>query len=186
MGRGVKLSSIGFYLVLALICVIAGFAVLVAFEAVYESVRLARAEGQILALVSAARDAARDRQFTLQPNEDLLAALWQRGDALAGQASPALVNDWGGRIAMTAAPPAAAWVETEVPVSACRQLALFFGHDAADIFLQKMQARPMQGEESWRGAYDAAAGAGPFDPAAAEAACGDQGRAALALLIKLR
>jgi hypothetical protein len=164
------------------------FAVWVAAASVYENICFSRANDQIFGLVAAARDyAGREKNFASQDGEDLLPLLVRAGSPISvtgADQSVHMTNPWHANVKLTAAPPNAIRVETDVPVRDCRRIAASIVKDAANLGLKMMEAQEgVTG--AWRRFYDdklpLADDARPI-----VAACGQAPEANLALIFRLR
>src|SRR5258708_5758788 len=94
-----------------------------------------RCTDQLLSFICTTRDAAgSDADFGQRAGEDLVDGLLRRGQ-LPGRP----VNNWGGALRAQLTTPPFIRVETDVPVQACRRLALFFGKDANALKLAKIE-----------------------------------------------
>jgi hypothetical protein len=183
-----RLSSLSSLIVIVPIAGVICIALWLTAAAAYENVRFEQAKLQLLSLIAAAQDDAKDSDFSKRAGEDLLAACARRGQpACIGDdkaATGRLLNAWNQPIRMTAVSPSVMRLETDVPAHICRRFALFFGKDASAMKLQSMEAR----EESshWRVFFDGASGQIP-DYATTSAACGAGEHAAtLAFVLQLR
>ena len=155
--------------------------------AAYENVKFVRGTDQLLSLMRLAHaDATADSGFGQKAGEDLINDFVRRGQI----ASPPL-NSWGGEVRMQIQPLPFMRVETDVPVPSCRRLAFFFGKNAQDFNLQKMEGR--EGNGLWQLIYnnnaaktDTAIAGQEIDYRTINAACGDGPVATLALTLGLR
>jgi len=174
------LAAVGFFiLVIPVTAAIIG-SLWVTAAAAYENVKFARGADQMLALIASARDAAaKDARFGQQPNEDVISDLIRLGQYTARPS-----NVWDGAIRATAGSPSMMRIEADLPSRACRRLAAFFGREASEVALQKIEARGWDGV--WRQIYNA-----PHSPSGPsmldiDVACGSGDNTVLALTLQLR
>jgi len=159
-----------------------------ALASVLENIRFARATGQILGFIAAARDyAIREKGFALQPGEDALLVLTRADtitDVTIGESSVTMYNPWHGIVTATVSMPSIVRLETEVPVRDCRRLALFFIKEAGSLGFQAMEARE-GATGAWRRFYDGVSIHIPGSRSI-EAACGETSRTIVALVFMVR
>ncbi|HEU0117111.1 MAG TPA: hypothetical protein VFR09_00635 [Alphaproteobacteria bacterium] len=176
------------WIISAPVIAIIAAAIWIAASSVVENMHFARATQQIIGVLAAAHDyAGREKNYTMQSGEDLVASLARIGTLtdIAKDPPPAhFFNPWSGAVQAVAAGPTTMRLETEVPVRDCRRLALFFAKEARSLGLQIMEARSGEGGV-WRRflneEQDTIVDARPI-----EAACGDEPEARLALVFRLK
>jgi hypothetical protein len=131
---------------------------------------------QVLSFVAMAKDnAAKDPNFGQAAGEDLMEDLVRRA-----QLMNRLENPWSGGVRAVAQSPLMR-IELDVPSRACRRLAIFFGKNADDLKLAKMETRKENG--TWQ-LLDATTPI-PNYPAINKA-CGEDQGTTLALTLQLR
>jgi hypothetical protein len=155
-------------------------AIWLAGAAALENIKFARCTEQALSLIALAQDdAAKDPTFGQSQNEDIIDDLIRRGQI---QNSPG--NVWGGTIRATVQPLPFMRFETDLPSYACRRLALYFGKNASDLKLQKMEAR--EGSGAFYTFYDMAVNPNTSEFPGMIQACGNTSFSTLALTTRLR
>lgn len=175
------LASVGFFI----LAIPVGLAIIVTIwltaAAAYENVKFVRCNDQLLTIISMARDdAATDSDFGARAGEDLVDDLMRRAQLLNLP-----VNNWGGAVRAVMETPPLIRVETDVPVRACRRLALFFGKDASALKLVKIEAH--EEKSNWIIIYDDSnTNAATFDYRLINTACGWGNYSTFAVTLRLR
>ncbi|MDP9127766.1 MAG: hypothetical protein M3N08_05860 [Pseudomonadota bacterium] len=175
--------------VLATAAVIIIAALWITVAAVREDLVFAQGTGQVIELITTAREiAVNDKNFATQPGEDILARLI-RAKRIAGDPdmSPAMImNPWKGTVASISPSPSLMRIESEVPARICRRLALFVVKNGGDLGLAAVETRA-DDTKIWQRPYDRAAGTQVISSSdRIEAACGQAQRINLALVLTLR
>jgi hypothetical protein len=176
-----NVASLGFFLLAIPVGIAIVGSLWLAATAAKENIKFARGSDQILSIISAVRDdASKDANFATLPNDDLVDDLVR-----LGQLPVRPVNPWEGALRASAWSPTIMRIEVDLPPLACQRLGIFFGKEADDVSILKMEAR--EGTGIWRQFYLANdANAPPPTFAAVNAACGKSEHTTLALTIKLR
>jgi hypothetical protein len=175
-------------LVVVPVAVLIIVALLISLASMTETLRFARATDQILSLVDAARGFSdHEPLFASQVGQDIVTTLAHAGlIATIVDAGPSaqLINPWQNNITALTSAPFDMRIETTIPVSACRRLAVFFSGHVNDLGLHIMEARegPTGG---WRRFYDNK-GQVNVDEKIISASCGTTSPASLAMVFRLK
>jgi hypothetical protein len=175
-----SIASVGFFILIVPVTAAIVASLSLTATAAYENVKFVRTTEQILSLIAVAEDnAAKDSSFGQGAAEDIVDDLVHRG-----QLTPQPVNAWGGSLRAVVQQPPFLRIETDLSSRACRRVALFFGKDAADLKILRMEVRGESG--FWRAFYNAATSTQAVDYTQAGAACGDDENTTLSLTLRLR
>lgn len=156
--------------------------------AILENVHFARGTDQILQLVTAAHSlAARDKNFAMQPNEDILDDLIRTG-LITGNADTkpvTFLNPWQGTIRSLSSQPSLIRIESNLPAHDCRRLAMFLIKNGKDLGLVGVEARS-DGDQTWKNFYDVADSSSALNNQTIEDACQQAPLVTVAFIFNLR